>query len=230
MLFKDLKRSDRLYLILTATIRFSFILAIIGAAWERAWIALFVSLLSLVLSFLPHVIQRAYRVVLPGEIQIMIVLFIYAALFLGMARDWYYRFWWWDSVMHGLSGIALGFAGFMVLYVLYKSDKLQASPLLIAFLAFCFALAMGALWEIFEFGVDIFFDGDMQRTRTVEEVVSHGHTRIAIYDTMLDLILDALGALVASGAGYIYLKTGEIFLFDRLIKTFESANPDLFES
>lgn len=222
-------RDKRLYFVLTAVIRLSLIVAVAGAVWERAWITLFVSALSLALTFMPLIIQRTYEISLPGEIQIMIVLFVYAALFLGMAREWYYRFWWWDSLMHGSAGVALGFAGFLILYVLHRSGKLQASPLLIVLFSFCFAVALGALWEIIEFAVDSFTGADMQRTPTLPQVIEHGSARLAIYDTMRDLILDSLGALIASACGYIYLKRGEIFLFDRLIKNFEDINPELFE-
>ncbi len=226
----DMSRSDRLYLLLTVVIRLSLVVAILGAVWETAWMTLFVSSLALLLSFLPHFIQRTYSVRLPGEIQIIMVLFIYAALFLGMAREWYHRIWWWDSLMHGLSGVALGFAGFLILYVLYKTGKLQASFFLIALLSFCFAVSMGALWEIFEFGVDEFFGEDMQRARfPIEKIEAHPEgSRIAIYDTMWDMMLNTLGALLASVAGYMYLKNGEIFLFDRLIQKFERVNPELF--
>lgn len=223
-------RKEKLYHVLTVVIRISLIVAILGAVWEKAWMTLFVSSLSLVLSFLPLFIQKAYRVRLPGEIQIIIVLFIYAALFLGMAREWYARLWWWDSLMHGFSGVALGFAGFLILYVLYKTGKMQASFFLIVLFSFCFAVAMGAVWEIFEFGVDEFFGEDMQRARySIEAVEAHPEgTRIAIYDTMWDMILNTIGALIASVAGYLYLKNGEIFLFDRLIQKFEDVNPELF--
>ncbi len=244
---------------LTSVIRFSLVLAILGALWETAvaeaaWMTLFVSSLSLLLTFLPHFIQRTYKVRLPGEIQLIIVGFIYAALFLGMAREWYARFWWWDSLMHGFSGVALGFAGFLILYVLYKSGKLQASPFLIVLFAFCFAVALGAVWEIFEFGVDTFFGDNMQRARfsiektaeyedgsryrlqclttdySFENVEEEEVTRVAIYDTMWDMILNSIGALIASVSGYIYLKKGEVFIFDKLIAKFECANPEVFGS
>ncbi len=223
-LIKKLK-NKKPYFFFIGAIRLSLILAIIGASLEKSWITLFVSSLSLLLTFLPNIIQKTYKIKLPIEIQIIIVLFIYGALFLGMARDWYRQIWWWDSVMHGFSGIALGFTGFLILYTLHKSNKLQASPFLIVLFSFCFALAMGALWEIFEFGMDHFFERDMQRARfSIEEIKDYGSTRLVIYDTMWDLILDSLGALIASIAGYIYLKKGKIFIFGNLIKKFEKIN------
>ncbi len=236
--WKEKQRSDKFYIILTLLIRISLLAAIAGSVyevviWQTGWITLFVSSLSFLLTFLPYLIQQTYKIRLPGEIQIIIVLFIYAALFLGMAREWYHRFWWWDSLMHGFSGVALGFAGFLILYVLYKSAKLQASFFLIALFSFCFAVALGAIWEIFEFAMDSLFGDDMQRARyTIEYMQEHGYedTRFAIYDTMWDMILNSAGAFIASLCGYIYLKKGEIFLFDRLIRKFEQVNPELFFS
>ena len=46
---------------------------------------------------------------------------------------------------------------------------------------------------------------------------------------MVDLILDTLGALMASIAGYFYLRKGEVFLFNKLIKRFERKNKHLFD-
>lgn len=227
---KEMVKGKKIYLVLTWLIRISLLFAILGAIWERAWMPLFVSSLSLLLSFLPLFMKRNYRINLPGEIQIIIVLFVYAALFLGMAREWYARFRWWDSMMHSFSGIALGFAGFMILYVLHKSGKLEAKPSLIVLFSFCFAVAMGTVWEILEFATDTYFTQvNMQRTRTIEEVIQYGSTRLVIYDTMWDLVLNTIGAFLASLGGYIYLKKGEIFLFDKLVNQFEEVNPQLFK-
>ncbi len=222
------RKEKKSYSIFLFIIRFSLVLALLGTIWERTWIALFVSLLTLVLTFLPSFIQQTYRIKLPAEIQIIIILFIYGSLFLGLAREWYHRIWWWDSLMHAFSGLALGFSGFLILYVLYKSGKMQTSSFLIVLFSFCFAVTMGTLWEIFEFSVDIIFSqADMQRTKTMEEVIAYGHPRLAIYDTMRDLILNTIGALIASFSGYVFLKKGKIFIFDKLMKKFDQANPNL---
>ena len=155
-------------------------------------------------------------------------MFIYASVFLGEVKGYYTRFWWWDSVLHAFSGLGLGFVGFLILYVLYKTGKFKANPKLIVLFSFCFALALGALWEIFEFGMDSFFGLDMQRSRNLETIYGYCDTRLGVLDTMWDLILDALGALIASIAGYFYIIKGEVPIIDNLVKKFEKKNPDLF--
>jgi len=222
-------RAQKINFYITLFVRISLIIAIPIAFWEQNWIFIFLSFLTFVLTFLPTIIERTYKVKIPSEINLIIVLFIYAGIFLGGVREFYHIFWWWDSLLHLLAGIGLGFAGFLVLYILDKSGKIKASPLTIALFAFCFALAMGTVWEIFEFSVDQILGYDMQRARwTIDEIKEFGSSRIAIMDTMVDLILDAVGALIASIAGYFYLKTGKTFIFDKFIEKFERENEKLF--
>jgi len=79
---------------------------------------------------------------------------------------------------------------------------------------FFFAVAIGAVWEIFEFSRDQIFGFIMQKS--------------GLIDTMWDLIVDSAGALIASISGYFYIKKREIFLFGKVFKRFESENPDFF--
>lgn len=125
--------------------------------------------------------------------------------------------------------MALGFAGFLILYIIYRTGGFRASFKLIAIFSFCFALALGALWEIFEFGVDTFFGANMQKARGLG-LESNCNTRLGVVDTMWDLILDAIGALIASITGYYYLKNKKIPIFSSLIKRFEEKNPNLFKN
>ncbi|MFP4189907.1 MAG: hypothetical protein ACLFSL_02615 [Candidatus Woesearchaeota archaeon] len=189
----------------------------------------FVSSLTFLMSFLPQIVQRRYRINLPGEFQVIIVVFIYAGIYLGEVRAFYLRYWWWDSVLHAFSGIALGFTGFLILYSLYKTERLKANPFLIVVFSFFFAVGLGGVWEIFEFTMDSTFGMDMQKARDLEETFGSHDTRLGVIDTMYDLILDAFGALIASIGGYLYLKNGEVFLFNRLIRRFEERNIDIFK-
>lgn len=227
-----LPRLERINRALIAVIKIILLLAIPLSVYEKNWIALFVTVLTLSLVLLlPRLLHQRYRVNLPVEFQLIIVIFLYSSLFLGMARNWYLRIPGWDSLMHFFSGIALGFAGFLILYVLYKSGRLTASHLLIAFLAFCVAVAMGTLWEIFEFTIDRLFGANMQRAQSsLTEIQRYGSGHCAVQDTMYDLILDSVGALIASTAGYLYLKKKDFPLFNNLVQRFEEQNPDLFKN
>ena len=146
-------------------------------------------------------------------IEILTILFIYASIFLGEVKGYYTRFWWWDTLLHTTFGIALGFVGFMILYVLYKGNKIKASPILVAFFSFCFALALGALWEVFEFIMDQTLGLTMQKSGS---------------DTMRDLIVDSIGALISAIAGFIYLKYGHVRVFDRILRRFKADNKLFF--
>ncbi len=228
--FKTLDKSEKAYIIFSIFIRVVLVFAIIISFFEDNWIFVFFSFLTLLLTFFPKIIEKSYKIELPYEFQIVIVLFAYGGVFLGGVGEFYLKYWWWDSLLHFLAGIGLGFAGFLILYVLYKNGRLIASPGMIAVFAFCFGLSLGALWEIFEFLVDSFLGEDMQRSRNLcsyyEKLCD---TRLGLMDTMIDLILDAIGSLIAALAGYFYLIKKEVPIFKSLINKFEEKNPSLFK-
>ncbi|MEX0916905.1 MAG: hypothetical protein WDZ90_00030 [Candidatus Paceibacterota bacterium] len=162
------------------------------ALYERSWLTAFITFLALGIVFSPYILGRNMQVHVPLEFELLLNIFIYSSIFLGEVRGFYTKFLWWDIVLHVGSGIALGFLGFLLLFSLYQSGRLDMKPSLIAFFSFCFALALGALWEIFEFMMDSLFGFNMQKGGLV--------------DTMWDLIVDALGAFVVALSGYFYLR------------------------
>ena len=170
----------------------AFLSALAIAAHERAWLTLFICVISLIVVWLPSILARNLNVHFPLEFEFLLNLFIYGSIFLGEIRGYFTRFWWWDVVLHTGSGIALGFIGFLILHSLHRNGRLQASPILIASFSFCFALALGALWEIFEFAMDSIFGFNMQKSGLV--------------DTMWDLIVDAIGAFIVAISGYFYIR------------------------
>ncbi|MGM5482155.1 MAG: hypothetical protein ACQESF_01715 [Nanobdellota archaeon] len=207
--------AERIQLAISLAIRFTLVLAIISSIINRMWLVLFVSSLTLFFTFLPSFFAKNYKLCLPLEFELLVMLFIYAALFLGEVHNYYTLFWWWDIVLHTASGIALGFAGFMMMYSLYYEERIKTSPFIIALFSFSFALAIGAVWEIFEFSVDNLLGTNMQKS--------------GLDDTMHDLIVDSIGALLTSFLGYVYIKSGKKGLFfERIVNKFVERNPHLF--
>jgi len=195
---------------------FSLIFVIIRAFSHRQWTVLFISTITLSLFYLPAVMAKRFRIHLPIEMQFVIVLFIYASLFLGEIKHYYIKFWWWDVLLHTVSGIGFGFAGFIILYTLYTHQRVKASPLLISVFSFCFAVAIGTVWEIYEFSMDSIFGLNMQKSGLV--------------DTMWDLIVDSVGALFTSVSGFMYIKGGKTHILSRLLRRFMEKNPRIFRS
>lgn len=173
-------------------IQLVFLGAIVLSIYEQAWLSLFVCVLALLALWLPSLFARNFRVHMPLEFAFILNLFIYGSIFLGELRGFYTRFWWWDVILHTGSGVALGIIGFLILYAFYRAGRFQASPILIALFSFSFALAIGSLWEIFEFAMDSLFGFNMQKSGLV--------------DTMWDMIVNAIGAFVASLFGYVYVR------------------------
>lgn len=225
--FSKMEKIEKFHFAITSLMRIVLVFAIFLAIYEKNFMAIFVIIITFILTFLPKLIERKYRIDLPAEIEVIIVFFIFAAIFLGGPWDFYYKIWWWDSLLHFFSGIALGLSGFLILYIIYKKGKFNASPKTIMLFAFCFALALGALWEIFEFGVDVTLGYNMQKARGLT-TSGECDTWLGVRDTMIDLILDSTGALIASLLGYFYLKKGEKGILTFLIKRFEKGNPYLF--
>lgn len=162
--------------------------------------------LGIVVLFLPNWIEKKWYVTLPNYIHILYFIFLYCGIYLGEVRSFYYNIPYWDSILHGFSGIMLGLFGFILVDILNKSEKIKVnlSPIFVAFFAFCFALAMGALWEIYEFSGDGLLRLNMQKYRLADGTLLIGHE--AIRDTMKDIMIDAGGAFIAALLGLLSLK------------------------
>ena len=87
--------------------------------------------------------------------------------------------------------------------------------------AFCFSVTIGSLWEIYEFIGDGLFGLNMQKFMTAQGELLVGHN--ALRDTMKDIIVDVLGALLASVIGMISIRRGTRWYIPTLTRSEEEA-------
>jgi hypothetical protein len=190
--------------------------------YEAQWMNAALVLGILIVTFLPRRLARGLELAIPPQMELMAIGFVFASVFLGETRDFYGRFWWWDVLLHATSGGLLGALGFLLVYVLNETPRidLRMRPRFLALFAFCFAVTVGTAWEIFEFGVDRLFGTTMQKPTTGDAT--------GLFDTMEDLIVDAIGAGVVVVLGYRSVKRGADSWTARIIDRFVAANPKLF--
>ncbi|MAM71007.1 MAG: hypothetical protein CMP91_07705 [Gammaproteobacteria bacterium] len=196
----------------------ALVIGAISTFWQAQYQSTFEILLILLITTLPVVLGNRFDVRIPHIFETFAVIFVFMSLFLGEVYDYYGRFWWWDKVLHTGSAFLLGVLGFLLVYVLNekKEIELELNPSFMALFAFMFAVSIGAIWEIFEFTMDQIFGLNMQKSGLV--------------DTMWDLIVDCLGAMVVSVFGWIYIKDRENDSFlERWIEDFIEKNPKLFQ-
>ncbi len=190
---------------------------VILAIFQGRWLPAITTLSIMILTLLPLLLSRRFRVIIPPEFEVLAVIFIYASLFLGEVHGYYVRYWWWDALLHTGSGFLLGLMGFLLVHILNEMENVSVhmKPGFVALFSFMFAVGMGAIWEIFEFFMDQTFGLNMQKS--------------GLIDTMWDLIVDCAGALAISLLGWTYLKKGESKSFlERWISAFIDANPRFF--
>ena len=175
-------------------------------------------ILGVVALFLPNIISKKTKIVIPSNMYIVYILFLYGAVFLGEVRNYYYRVPNWDTILHTCSGAMLGALGFSFINILNKQERVhvELSPGFVAFFAFEFAITLGVIWEIYEFLADGVLGLNMQKFALENGTQLIGRT--AVTDTMEDLIVDSIGAFVMSIIGYISLKYKKGWIEKLLIK------------
>lgn len=170
-----------------------------------------------IVAFLPMLLGYRFHVRIPPEFELLAVIFVYASLFLGEVHGYYLKYWWWDILLHMGSGLIMGIFGFLLVYVINEHEDLELhmKPSFVGLFAFMFALGMGTIWEIFEFTLDQFLGMNTQGS--------------SLADTMSDLIVDGIGALIISILGYTYLRNPQTESFlERWIHHFIALNRRIF--
>ena len=224
-------------------LRLSVVGMLIAQIFNRNFENVLLCVLTLVLFMLPSAFERRLHIDLPDTLEIVILLFIYAAEILGEIQSFYVQFPYWDTVLHTLNGFLCAAIGFALVDILNRSDKVSMtlSPFYMAVMAFCFSMTIGVLWEFFEFSMDHLVLFDMQKDTVINTISSvnlnpnHGTTAVVIrgikdtilvledgsqvalglggyldvgiIDTMEDLFVNFIGAVVFSVIGYFYVKS-----------------------
>ena len=221
------------YLILRLIVLATLVSSVIRGEYESA----FICLLVLALFMLPFFIQQNFGIELPSTLEIIILLFIFAAEILGELECYFITYPHWDSMLHTTTGFLCAATGFALIDILNRNSriKFELSPIYVALAAFCFSMTVGVLWEFFEFGMDRLFHMDMQKDTVMQSITSvmldptnrnipvtidgihsvavngqelgfDGYLDIGLYDTMADLFVNFIGAVVFSTIGYFYIK------------------------
>ena len=140
--------------------------------------------LGLVVMMIPDFLERKWLLEIPNGMTIMYFIFLYCAIYLGEVRNFFFVIPYWDTVLHAFSGAMLGALGFSLVSILNESKKvaLELSPFFVALFAFCFALSMGALWEIYEYLADGLLGLNMQKFRLGKRDGAHRACCACRYD------------------------------------------------
>ena len=190
--------------------------------------------LTLVLFLIPTFVEHRLHIDVPNALEVIILLFIFAAEILGEIQEYYLIFPFWDTMLHTMNGFLMAAIGVAMVDILNRSRKFRVrlSPAFVALLAFCFSMTTGVVWEFFEYGMDTFFHTDMQKDTwitafstvslnpsganvpvevAVDSVQVNGqawpaYLDIGLHDTMADLLVNFLGAVTFSLLGLGYLK------------------------
>lgn len=187
---------------------------LIALTIEQKWLDAFLVLAIMAATISPALVSRLLGMGIPQGLQILAIAFLFAAFFLGEIRGYYLRIWWWDIALHFISGLLLGIVGFLLVHALNEDARItkRMHPQFVAFFAFTFAVACGALWEMFEFVVDLRLGTQMQKPGQNDPS--------GLTDTMWDMIVDTIGAAAISVYGWRNIARREPSFIDRWIENF----------
>ena len=253
---KKHKVTFAVYVFLRTLVLFALVMSALAGKWENV----FTCSLALVLFLVPAFFEKNFGIELPSTLEIVILLFIFAAEILGEMQSFYLKYKFWDTMLHGINGFLSAATGFALLDIINRNEKLKfkISPVYLAIVAFCFSMTIGVLWEFFEYGADVFLKTDMQKDAIVRTVSStalntdkenvaiviedikdaviiteageyrmsdcgiNGYLDPGLDDTMKDMIVNFIGAVIFSVFGFFYVKyRGKFSFIDRFIPKIE---------
>ena len=196
---------------------FSVIFFLLRGEGER----ILLSLATLFLLLLPIAAERVFHCRLSLPLCLLSMFFAVGPL-LGHSWKFYYLLPGWDKLLHITSGVLFAILGVYLPHAILrrKPDHL----LMTAIFALCFSITISVIWEFFEYGMDFFFAMDMQQDTVVHSIHSYmlgdglgvsgsieqieevlingrelglgGYLDIGLIDTLNDMLLESLGALV----------------------------------
>ena len=230
-LTKGQKRLVSILVIMYVYIIIAFLSFVIRGNYENA----FICVLTLITFSIPRFVEKKFKIDIPTLMEGIIFVFIFCAQILGELECYYIHFPYWDTMLHTVSGFLFAAVGFSLIDIINRDSRIKfhLSPLYVSIVAFCFSMTVGVFWEFFEFSADMLLKFDMQKdtiinsfssvlfdttnsniavpSGIIEETLINGRSvkgyiDIGLIDTMADLFVNFIGALVFSISGGFYIK------------------------
>ena len=234
---KSKPRVSAVYLFLRISVIIMMILQFLNKNYENV----FLCILTLILFLVPTILEKSLKIDLPNTLEIIILLFIFAAEILGEISSFYITYPIWDTMLHTINGFLCAAIGFALVDMLNRKEKVSMtmSPVYMSIVAFCFSMTIGVIWEFFEFSMDYFFLMDMQKDTIINHISTvmldpamanktvlikdikdvilvtkdgqiplglGGYLDVGLLDTIKDLAVNFIGAVIFSIIGYFYVK------------------------
>lgn len=220
------KTTLTVYLVLRGLVIFVMVRAVL----RREYQSVFLCGLSLILMVLPSIISKKLKVMLPSTLEVIILLFIFAAEILGEINSFYVRVPNWDTMLHTINGFLCAAIGFCLVDMLNRNERFsfKLSPLYLAIASFCFSMTVGVLWEFYEFGADQLLGRDMQKDTIVHVINSvsldptNRNIVMHVRDIVDTIVVHSDGTQESLGLGG-YLDLGIIDTMKDLIVNFIGA-------
>lgn len=257
MELREHRSSFIVYAVLRVLVILMMVLQIFNQNYENVFLCILTLLLLVVPSFIQ--VRLKVELPTPLEITILFFIFAAEILGEIQSYYIRFPFWDTVlHTLNGFLMAAIGFALVDILNR-SKKVSVQLSPAYMAVVAFCFSMTIGVIWEFFEFSMDMFFELDMQKDTIVnsihsvmldatnsnipvgitgiEDVIVNGESLglggyldIGLIDTMKDLLVNFVGAVVFSIIGYFYVKNrGKGKFAKGLIPRLKTKDADFLE-
>jgi hypothetical protein len=171
---------------------------------------IFLSMLAIVLFSIPWIIESRFKIDIPNYIEILVLIFLFCSIVLGNIHGFLLNIKGYDKILHTVSGITISIIAFEMIHFYNKSRQSvdRMNPGIMAIFAFTFSMTLLVLWEFYEFAIDTIsynFNHDtlrnMQRYQW-ENSSLYFPQDYGLMDTMLDLVVGAIGSIIVSFVGW----------------------------
>ncbi|MBQ3080451.1 MAG: hypothetical protein IJC48_10730 [Clostridia bacterium] len=180
------------------------------------------SIASLLLVFVPYLLEWVFKIRISLGLKITYSLFPLLGPVLGNVYKFYHIVPYWDKFLHSLSGFAFAALGYCLIDLMERGRT--HSKTVKAMFAFCFSMMIAGVWELYEYIGDRLFALDLQNDTVINGISSYllgaetgaigkiseitsvtvngralpynGYIDIGLIDTMNDMLTCMLGTLV----------------------------------
>lgn len=193
--FNNLSKNEKIFRVINVVLMLIMFVACIVLAFYYYFVydpnqRLIPAICIAILTLFPILIEIIFGRRINNFIFLVIELYLLFAGFIGSVLNVYYLVWWYDIIIHIMMGYFVAIIGFFIAYKFELSSK--HAILFTAIFCICFSLAVEVLWEIFEWGADNILNQTMQGEKI------EGFNQPLVFDTMLDMVCNTIGALIFS--------------------------------